>query len=151
MEVLANMRLASVASETVSWYVKFGVRKNHRRTHFSSSWLNLGGPDNSVNKKRSNVVKSNFLSNFQSIFFLVSNSRYSRGLGRPNAASFLAHWLRARYDSSHASSVSWTAGHGLLLPLLSVSCSKIPGVAFDAQLQPRCRISNDLSSICSYR
>ena len=33
------MRSASAASEAVSWYVKLEVPKNHRRKHFSRSWL----------------------------------------------------------------------------------------------------------------
>ena len=38
-EVLGHMRPTSVASEAVSWYVQFGIPKNHRRKHFSRSWL----------------------------------------------------------------------------------------------------------------
>ena len=37
--VLGRSRPASAASEAVSWYVLFGVSKNHRRKHFLRSWL----------------------------------------------------------------------------------------------------------------
>ena len=37
--VLGRSRPASAASEAVSWYVLFGVSKNHRRTRFLGSWL----------------------------------------------------------------------------------------------------------------
>ena len=37
--VLGHVRSASEASEAVSWYVLFGVSKNHRRERFFGSWL----------------------------------------------------------------------------------------------------------------
>ena len=37
--VLGRSRPASAASEAVSWYVLFGVSKNHRRKRFWGSWL----------------------------------------------------------------------------------------------------------------
>ena len=37
--VLGHSALTSAASEAVSWYVLFGVSKNHRRKCFLGSWL----------------------------------------------------------------------------------------------------------------
>ena len=40
---LSRSALTSAASEVISWYVLFGVSKNHRRKYFLRSWLKLLG------------------------------------------------------------------------------------------------------------